>query len=76
VNVTALPTTNGLGEDVKLVVKASALIVTVADVVAVTALPSVTVTDTVLLPFTEYVVEKLAPVPLAGLPPVAVQLNT
>jgi hypothetical protein len=47
----------------------------VADAVAVAALPSVTVTDTVLLPLTEYVVEKLAPVPLAGLPPVAVQAN-
>jgi hypothetical protein len=52
-----------------------AAIVTVADAVAVTAFASVIVTETVLLPFTEYVVEKLAPVPLAGLPPVAVHAN-
>jgi hypothetical protein len=38
-------------------------------------LASVIVTDTVLLPFTEYVVEKPAPIPLAGEPPVAVQAN-
>jgi hypothetical protein len=29
----------------------------------------------VLLPFEEYVVEKLVPVPVAGLPPVAVHEN-
>ena len=47
----------------------------VAEAVADTALASVIVTETVLLPFTEYVVEKLAPVPLAGDPPVAVHAN-
>jgi hypothetical protein len=52
-----------------------AAIVTVADAVAVAALPSVTITETVLLPLTEYVVEKLAVEPVAGLPPVAVQAN-
>jgi hypothetical protein len=51
------------------------LMVMVADAVAVLAFPSVTVTDTVLPPFALYVVVKLAPVPLAGLPPVAVQEN-
>jgi hypothetical protein len=55
--------------------KVNGLIVTVTDPVVVTALASVSVTDTVLVPLTEYVVEKLAPVPLAGLPPVAVQAN-
>jgi hypothetical protein len=53
----------------------SAAMVIVADAVAVTALPSVTVTETVLDPLTEYVVEKLAVVPVAGEPPVAVQAN-
>ena len=46
---------------------------TVADLELVAALASVAVTEIVLLPFVEYVVEKLAPDPLAGLPPVAVQ---
>jgi hypothetical protein len=52
VNVTGLPTTNGVGETVKLVVRASALIVTVAEAVAVIRLPSVIVTDTVFDPLT------------------------
>jgi hypothetical protein len=52
VNVTGLPTTNGFGENVKLVVRGRALIVTVADAVAVIALASVIVTDTVLDPLT------------------------
>jgi hypothetical protein len=47
----------------------------VADAVAVTRFPSVIVTETVLLPLTLYVVEKLAVVPVAGVPPVAVQAN-
>jgi hypothetical protein len=38
-------------------------------------LASVAVTLIVLLPFVEYVVEKLVPVPLAGEPPVAVHAN-
>ncbi len=53
----------------------SGFIVTVADAVAVAALASVAVTDIVLLPLAEYVVEKLEPVPDAGLPPVAVHAN-
>jgi hypothetical protein len=52
-----------------------AAMVTVADAVAVTRLPSVIVTDTVFDPLTLYVVEKLAVVPVAGEPPVAVQAN-
>ena len=59
----------------KLVVTGNGLMVTVAEEVAVAALPSVTVTDMVLLPLVEYVVVKLEPVPLAGLPPVAVHAN-
>jgi hypothetical protein len=52
--------------------------VTVAELDAVPAVGvalSVTVTLIVFEPFTLYVVEKLAPVPLAGVPPVAVQAN-
>jgi hypothetical protein len=60
----AIETANGNG-----------LIVTVADAVAVTRFPSVIVTETVLDPLTLYVVEKLAVVPVAGEPPVAVQAN-
>jgi hypothetical protein len=52
-----------------------AAMVTVADAVAVTRLPSVIITDTVFDPLTLYVVEKLAVVPLAGVPPVAVHAN-
>ena len=74
VKVTGLPTV-GLELTVKLAARAAALIVTVADLVFVAELPSVTVTLIVLLPFVEYVVEKLVPVPLAGEPPVAVQAN-
>jgi hypothetical protein len=74
VHVTAVPTVPVVGQ---LMVGASArgAMVTVADAVAVAALASVIVTDTVLVPFVEYVVEKLAPLPLAGDPPVAVQAN-
>jgi hypothetical protein len=49
--------------------------VIVADAVAVAVLASVKVTEIVFVPFTLYVVEKLAPEPLAGDPPVAVQEN-
>ena len=45
---------------------------TVADFEFVAALASVPVTEIVLVPFVEYVVLKLVPVPLAGEPPVAV----
>src|SRR6266568_2898839 len=72
VNVTAVPTVPVVGPAMETA-RGNGLIVTVADAVAVTAFASVIVTDTVLVPFTEYVVEKLAPVPLAGVPPVAVQ---
>jgi len=48
---------------------------TVAEALAVAAFASVAVTEIVLLPFVEYVVEKLDPVPDAGLPPVAVHAN-
>ena len=74
VNETAVPTVPVVGP-VMLTAKGNGLIVTVADAVAVTALASVIVTDTVLLPLTEYEVEKLAPVPDAGEPPVAVHAN-
>jgi len=71
---TATPTVPLAGQ---LIVTATGngLIVTVADALAVAAFASVTVTEIVLLPLVEYVVLKLEPVPLAGLPPVAVQAN-
>jgi hypothetical protein len=75
VKVTAVPTVPVVGP---VTLTASAIlgpIVIVTDAEAVTALPSVAVTDTVLDPLVEYVVVKLAPVPLAGEPPVAVQAN-
>jgi hypothetical protein len=75
VNVAALPTVGLVGDTVKLAVSASGLIVMEAVAVAVFALPSVTVTLTLLVPFELYVVVKLAPVPEAGLPPVAVHAN-
>jgi hypothetical protein len=56
-------------------VRANGAIVIVAEAVAVLAFESVIVTDTVFVPLTEYVVEKLAAVPLAGVPPVAVHAN-
>ncbi len=49
--------------------------ITVADVVAVTMFPSVTTTLTVLEPAVLYDVEKLAVVPVEGVPPTAVQTN-
>jgi len=75
VNVAALPTVGLVGDTVKLAVSASGLMVIDAVAVAVLALESVTVTLTLLVPFVLYVVEKLAPVPEAGLPPVAVHAN-
>jgi len=74
VNVTAVPTVPVVGPAI-VTASGRAAIVIVAEAVAVIALPSVTVTERVLDPLTEYVVLKLAPVPLAGEPPVAVQLN-
>jgi hypothetical protein len=75
VNATAVPTVPVAGPAIETAKADDGLIVIVAEAVAVAALPSVIVTETVLVPFTEYVVEKLAPVPLAGLPPVAVHAN-
>ena len=74
VNVTAVPTVPVVGP-LSATTRANGLIVIVAEAVAVAAFASVMVTDTVLVPFTEYVVEKLAVEPLAGVPPVAVQAN-
>jgi len=74
VNVTAVPTVPVVGPAIDTA-RGRGLIVMVAEAVALTALPSVIVTETVFVPFTEYVVLKLAPVPLAGVPPVAVQAN-
>jgi len=71
---TAVPTVPLVGQ-LTVTVRASGLIVTVADFEFVAALASVAVTDIVLLPLVEYVVLKLAPVPLAGEPPVAVHAN-
>jgi hypothetical protein len=75
VNATAVPTVPVAGLAIETAKADDGLIVIVAEAVAVARLASVTVTETVLVPLTEYVVEKLAPVPLAGLPPVAVQAN-
>jgi hypothetical protein len=74
VNATAVPTVPVAGPAI-VTVNGNAAIVTVADAVAVTRFPSVIITDTVFDPLTLYVVEKLAVVPLAGVPPVAVQAN-
>jgi hypothetical protein len=54
--------------------RVNGLIVIVADAVAVWALESVIVTETVKVPFDPYVVVKLTPVPEEGVP-VAVQEN-
>jgi len=72
VHATGVPTVPVAGQLMDAT-SASGLIVTVADADAVLALESVAVTEIVTVPFTEYVVEKLLPVPVAGLPPVAVQ---
>ena len=66
-------------DDGQLIVTAngSAAMVTVADLVSVFAgvEESVPVTDIVSVPFVEYVVEKLVPVPEEGVPPVAIHAN-
>ena len=72
---TAVPTAPVAGPAIETAKADDGLIVIVAEAVAVAVFASVMVTDTVLVPFTEYVVEKLAPVPLAGVPPVAVHAN-
>jgi hypothetical protein len=76
VKVTAVPVVPVAGPDI-VTVRGKAAIVTVADAVAVFAGDSLSVKTTliVLEPLTEYVVVKLAPVPEAGEPPVAVQAN-
>jgi len=48
-------------------------IVTVCEAVAVLEFASITVSEMVKLPFVEYMVVKLALVPVAGFPPVALQ---
>ena len=72
---TAVPTVPDVGQLIVTANGDAGPIVTVADFGFVAALASVPVTEIVLLPFVEYVVEKLVPVPLAGEPPVAVQAN-
>ena len=72
--MTGLPTV-GLALTVKVTASASGEMDTVADADACAPLALVAVTLIVLLPFVEYVVLKLEPVPLAGDPPVAVQAN-
>ncbi len=72
---TATPTVPLAGQLIDTVgAMITGLILMLADADAVTALPSVTVTLTVkeVVVVTVYVVVRLAPVPLAGLPPVAV----
>ena len=73
---TAVPTVPVDGQ-VTVTASGSGLIVTVALFVSVFAgvEESVPVTEIVLLPLVEYVVLKLAPVPDAGVPPVAVHEN-
>jgi len=74
VNATADPTFPVVGPVIETA-SASGLIVTVADAVALFELVSVAETLMVNVPLTEYVVENDAPVPLAGDPLVAVQVN-
>jgi hypothetical protein len=74
VQATAVPTVPVVGQ-VTVTVKAFGLMVTVAEAVAVTAFASVTVTLTVWAPVVAYCVVKLVPVPLDGVPPVAVHAN-
>ena len=73
-NVTAVPTVPDVGPAIVTAGGVPEMAI-VADAVAVLALESVIVTDTVFDPFVVYVVVKLAPVPEAGLPPVAVHAN-
>ena len=72
VNVTGVPTPAEVGP-ATVTASVNGLIVIDTDAAAVLPLASVIVTETVSVPFTLYVVEKLAPVPVVGLPPVAVQ---
>jgi hypothetical protein len=74
VNVTDVPTVPVLGPET-VTPRLDPPMTIVADAVAVFALESVAVTVTVDVPLLLYVVVKLEPVPLAGLPPVAVHEN-
>jgi hypothetical protein len=74
VQVIAVPTVP-LAEQATVTPNGRGAIVIVADAVAVIVFASVAVTETVLLPLTLYDTVKLAPVPDAGLPPVAVHAN-
>ena len=71
---TGLPTVPVVGQLIDTV-RIAGLIATVTDAVAVFAFPSVTVTLTVFDPDVANIVVKPDPVPLAGVPPVAVQAN-
>jgi len=74
VKVTAVPTFPVVGPPI-VTASASGEIATVADAWALFVLLSVAETVIVKVPLTEYVVENVAPVPLDGDPPVAVQAN-
>lgn len=74
VNVTGDPTIPVAGPEI-VVASGSGAMTIVADAVAVLLLESVAVTVTVNVPLILYVVVKLDPVPVAGLPPGALQLN-
>ena len=74
VKVTGVPTPPVVGPET-VTASVSGLTVIVADAVAVFALESVIMTDTMWDPFTLYVVVRLDPVPEDGVPPVAVHAN-
>jgi hypothetical protein len=74
VKVTAVPTVPVVGP-VTVTTTGNGLIVMVASLNALALLASVIVALIVLLPFTEYVTVKLDPVPVAGVPPGALQEN-
>ena len=74
VKVIAVPTVPVVGPPT-VTARVSGLIAILAELEAVAELASVIATDTVYDPFRLYVVVKLEPVPLAGVPPVAVHAN-
>jgi len=74
VKVTAVPVEPVVGPLIDAASGSGAMVIE-ADAVAVFAFRSVTVTETVYVPLTLYVVLKLAPVPEEGVPPVAVHAN-
>jgi len=73
VKVTTVPFVGAAGTNVKSTDRVEGEIVTVCDAVAVLEFASVTVSEMVKLPFVEYMVVKLALVPVAGFPPVVLQ---